>query len=74
MGTQKNIVAKRVRQTRLAVHLTQDQLAGKMARRGIYIDRAGIAKIETGIRRVCDYELKGLAAALGVTMEQLVSG
>jgi len=46
--------------------LTQDALSGKLARLGIQLDRAAIAKIETNHRRVLDYELKALAQVLGV--------
>ena len=46
--------------------LTQDALSGKLARRGIQLDRAAVAKIENGLRHVLDYELKALALALGV--------
>ena len=48
--------------------LSQDALSGKLAGRGVTIDRAGIAKIEAGSRYVSDFEVKALAAALGVTV------
>jgi len=65
---QKNIIAKRVAQARQARNppLTQDGLSGKLARVGIQLDRAAIAKIENNHRRVLDYEVKALAAVLGV--------
>lgn len=64
----KNIVSRRVAQARKACSppLTQDGLSGKLARIGIQLDRAAIAKIENNHRRVLDYEVKGLAAVLGV--------
>ncbi|HEV2521430.1 MAG TPA: helix-turn-helix domain-containing protein [Candidatus Acidoferrales bacterium] len=52
--------------------LTQDALSGKLARLGIQLDRAAIAKIEKNHRRVLDYELKALADALGVRVEWLL--
>lgn len=65
---QKNIVATRVAQARRACQppLTQDGLSGRLARLGIQLDRAAIAKIENNHRRVLDYEIRALAAALGV--------
>ncbi len=65
---QKNIISKRVAQARQACTppLTQDGLSGKLARIGIQLDRAAIAKIENNHRRVLDYEVKALAAVLGV--------
>jgi hypothetical protein len=64
----KNIVSRRVAQARKACTppLTQDGLSGRLARIGIQLDRAAIAKIENNHRRVLDYEVKALAAVLGV--------
>jgi transcriptional regulator with XRE-family HTH domain len=68
---QNNIVGKRVKKARLAKkpRLSQDALSGRLAARGVTIDRAGIAKIETGRRYVSDFEVKALAAALGVKID-----
>jgi len=65
---QKNIVSRRVAQARQACKppLTQDGLSGRLSRIGIQLDRAAIAKIENNHRRVLDYEVKALAAVLGV--------
>jgi len=52
--------------------LTQDALSGKLARLGIQIDRAAIAKIENNHRHVLDYELKALARALDVEVSWLL--
>jgi hypothetical protein len=70
----KNIVGKRVAQARRTCKpaLTQDALSGRMARLGIQLDRAAVAKIETDCRHVLDYELKALAEALGVEVEWLL--
>ncbi len=72
----KNIIGKRVAKARrsCAPPLTQDALSGKLARRGIQLDRAAIAKIENGYRYVLDYELKSLAEALGVEVNWLLRG
>lgn len=71
--TQKNIVGRRVAEARgqFAPSLTQDALSGKLARLGIQLDRAAIAKIENNHRRVLDYELKALASVLGVDVAWL---
>ncbi|MGA8150008.1 MAG: helix-turn-helix domain-containing protein [Terriglobales bacterium] len=71
---QKNIISKRVAQARQARNppLTQDGLSGKLARIGIQLDRAAIAKIENNHRRVLDYEVKALAAVLGVEASWLL--
>jgi hypothetical protein len=72
----KNIVGVRVRKARLKHRplLTQKDLSLLVGRHGTDIDRAGIAKIETGIRCVLDRELVALAKALGVSVAWLLSG
>jgi hypothetical protein len=73
-GVRKNIVGRRIAEARRTCEpmLTQDALSGKLARCGIQIDRAAIAKIETSRRYVLDYELKALAEALGVDVSWLL--
>ena len=68
-----NIVGRRVAEARNLTEppLTQDALSGKLARLGIQLDRAAIAKIENNHRRVLDYELKALATALDVQVDWL---
>ena len=70
----KNIIGRRVAQARRNCKpmLTQDALSGKLARLGIQLDRAAIAKIENNHRHVLDYELKALAHALGVDSHWLL--
>lgn len=72
----KNIVGKRIAESRLscAPALTQDALSGKLARLGIQLDRAAIAKIENNHRHVLDYELKALAKVLAVDVNWLLGG
>ena len=77
MGVPKqnnNLVGKRVKKARLALKpkLSQDALSGKLAGRGVVIDRAGIAKLEAGSRYVSDFEVKALAAALKVPVSWLL--
>jgi hypothetical protein len=70
----KNIIGKRVAEARQGCSpaLTQDALSGKLARIGIQLDRAAIAKIENNYRHVLDYELKGFAEVLSVTVDWLL--
>lgn len=72
----KNIAGRRVAEARVSSQppLTQDALSGKLARLGVQLDRAAIAKIEGGGRYVLDYELKALARALDVTVDWLLGG
>lgn len=70
----KNIVGRRVAEARNLFQppITQDALSGKLARLGIQLDRAAIAKIENNHRRVLDYELKALATTLSVGVDWLL--
>jgi transcriptional regulator with XRE-family HTH domain len=71
----KNIIGSRVREARTThTPFTQDQVSAKLARLGVQIDRAGISKIENGMRHVYDYELKALAKVLGVPVNWLLGG
>jgi len=72
----KNIVGRRIAEARRGCSpaLTQDALSGRLARLGIQLDRAAIAKIETSRRHVLDYELKALADVLGVEVDWLLGG
>jgi transcriptional regulator with XRE-family HTH domain len=64
----QNLVGERVKKARANSQppLTQQELSKRLFKLGISIDRAGIAKIETGIRGVLDFELVALAKALNV--------
>jgi hypothetical protein len=72
--TGKNIAGRRVAEARqnCTPLLTQDALSGRLARLGIQLDRAAIAKIENNQRHVLDYELKALAHVLGVEIDWLL--
>jgi hypothetical protein len=72
--TRKNIVGRRVAEARRKVEppLTQDALSGRLAGRGVVLDRAAIAKIENYHRGVLDYELKALAEVLGIEVAWLL--
>ena len=64
----RNIIGERVRQARHRIDppVTQDQLSGRLASKGVQLDRVAIAKIENGLRCAFDFEVKALAAALKV--------
>ena len=70
----QNLVGERVREARINAQppLTQEGLSKKLAKLGVSIDRAGVAKIETGIRGVLDFELVALAKALDLKVAWLL--
>jgi len=69
----RNIVGSRVKLARSMVQprLTQAALAAKLQLDNWDIDRAGVAKIEIGLRQVTDIEVWKLAQALNVTVAWL---
>lgn len=73
-SARKNIIGRRVAQGRALCKppLTQDALSGRLARRGVHLDRAAIAKIENNHRYVVDFEVKALASVLGVSVDWLL--
>ena len=64
----RNIIGHRVRlaRRRLQPKVTQEDLAGRLAARGIDLNRSAISKIESGIRHVLDYEIKAIGVCLKV--------
>jgi transcriptional regulator with XRE-family HTH domain len=70
---QRNIIGKRVRQARFSIkpEVTQEDLAGRMAARGVFMDRTAISRIELQERYVMDFEAKALAQCLKVTVAWL---
>jgi transcriptional regulator with XRE-family HTH domain len=68
----RNIAGERIKEARTESGLSQDQLSGRLAKVGVAIDRAGISKIETGIRGIYDFELKALAKILKVSTDWLL--
>ena len=70
----RNIIGKRVREARHRFEppLTQDRLAGRLAAEGVQLDRVALAKVEGGLRCAFDFEVKGLAAVLGVDANWLL--
>ncbi len=72
--TAKNIICQRLRRARLAFDppLTQDQLSGRLAAKGISLDRVAVTKIEAAQRCVFDFELPVFAQILKVDVRWLL--
>jgi HTH-type transcriptional regulator, cell division transcriptional repressor len=75
-ANRKNISGRRISEARRRFRppLTQDDLSGKLAKAGVQLDRAAIAKIENNFRGVLDYELRAFARALEVRVDWLLGG
>ena len=61
-----------MRQIRLAQkpEVTLEDLSGRLAARGVRMDRSAIGRIENQMRYVLDYELKALGEALRVNITE----
>jgi transcriptional regulator with XRE-family HTH domain len=63
---QRNLIGGKLRALRQAQKppVSLEDLAGKLAARGIRLDRSAIGRIENGNRYVLDYELWAIAKSL----------
>lgn len=68
-----NLSGARVKEARLRLGLSQEELAVKLQLLGLQIGQMAVSRIETGKRLVPDFELPILAEALGVTTDWLLS-
>ena len=69
----RNTVGPAVRRLRVERGLTQDALAARLVLAGLTnADRVWVAKIESQIRSVFDFELAIVAAVLGVKADDLL--
>jgi hypothetical protein len=71
---QKNIAGARIRAARLRCKplVTQEDLSGRLAIRGVQLGRVAITKIENGERYILDFEVKAFAEALRIPLEELL--
>jgi hypothetical protein len=68
-----NVTGHRIRQARLACQpvVTQQQLARKLARKGVGLDQTAISRIEQRQRGISDCELAAVASCLKVSIAWL---
>ena len=72
MAEQKqNLVGLQVRRLRMDAGLSQEAFAARLQLAGWDLSRAGLSKIEAGLRRVNDAELWMLAKALGIAVGEV---
>jgi hypothetical protein len=69
----RNLVGKRVRQARLRCKpaVSQEDLAGRLAARGISMDQTAVSRIENQTRYLMDYEVVAIARSLKVSVAWL---
>lgn len=70
---ERNAIGKRIRAARLMQKppVSQEDLAARLAVRGIYFDRSAISRMEAQKRFIRDYEIIAIAECLNVSIEWL---
>jgi HTH-type transcriptional regulator, cell division transcriptional repressor len=67
----RNIIGNRIREFRVNAGITQEDLTARLNVLGVDIDRPMVSKIENCSREIVDYEIKAIAKALKVSIEDL---
>lgn len=69
----RNVVGRRIREIRKKAQprVSLEDLAGRLAARGVSIDRSALGRIENGKRYVLDYEAVAIARALKIDVAEL---
>ncbi len=69
----RNIVGMRIREARLKSKrpISQDDLSGRLAAQGIFLDQTAISRIEKQARYLMDYEVAAIAKCLRVSVAWL---
>jgi transcriptional regulator with XRE-family HTH domain len=69
----RNLIGGRIRKARLACvpPVTQEDLAGRLAARGVSVDQTAVSRIENNDRYLMDYEIIAIAKALKVSISFL---
>ena len=69
----RNITGRAILRIRAAAKpkVVQEDMVGRLARLGIQLNQSQIAKIESGLRPVLDYEIAAIAKALKVPVQAL---
>jgi len=67
----QNLIGAKVRDLRMKASLSQEAFAARLQLAGWDLSRAGLSKIEAGLRRVNDAEVWFLAKTLAVTVAEL---
>lgn len=67
-----NVISKNMKELRLSKNISLTRLSDKLMLMGIDISRQSLYRIEKNERSVRDYELSGIALALGVSTDYLL--
>ena len=67
----RNIIGNKIKEFRIRSGITQEDLTARLNVLGINIDRPMVSKIENSSREIVDYEIKAIAKALKVSIDDL---
>ena len=67
----KNLIGGNLKQLRIKLKVSQQELSNKLELLGVYVCRGSISRIEDYSRTVTDIELFAIAEALGVDPKEL---
>ena len=67
----KNIIGTSIRARRIALGWTQEKLAGELRNAGLKITRGGVAKVESRMVRIRDFNVLYFSTVLGVEVDDL---
>lgn len=70
---QRNVTGANIHRLRVAASpkISQEDMVGRLARFGVELNQSQVAKIESGVRIVADYEVVAFAKALKVPVQEL---
>jgi transcriptional regulator with XRE-family HTH domain len=68
---ERNIIGKQIKIIRQSKNITQEQLAARLNIQEIDMDQTMISKIEDQVRGIQDFEIKAIAKALNISIEDL---
>ncbi len=69
----KNVCGERIRELRVKNRMSQSDLAERLQREGVMLERDSISRIEGGTRFVADYELLVFARIFGTRIDALMN-
>ena len=69
----RNLTGATIQRLRMAAlpKITQEDMAGRLARSGVDLNQSQVAKIESGDRAISDFEIAAIAKALKVPIQDL---
>lgn len=53
----RNVTGLRIQEARLMMNIDQQELADRLCAQGLHITQEMVSRMETGVRKVFDYEL-----------------